>query len=461
MSSTLDCVQLREKQAAFFNNHHTKNPQNRIYALKKLYKVLESKENAIFQALYKDLKKPPFEALTSETVLILKEVKLMIKNLKFWSEPRKVRSSFINFPSKDFIVPEPYGNVLIISPWNYPFQLSMAPLIGAIAAGNTVVLKPSESSPHTSKVIKEILAEVFPQNWVAVVEGDGETASQLLQQKWDYIFFTGSANIGRIVAETAGRQLTPITLELGGKSPCIVEQSAPIEKTARRIVWGKFLNCGQTCIAPDYVLVHYSVKDQLIEALKKEIVAAFGKKIQNSPDYGRIIHDKHFKKLMDSLADADIIFTGESNVTERFFHPTLVNEPRLDSVLMQEEIFGPILPILNYSNTDDIARVVKNLEKPLAFYVFSTRKKFIKQLVYEYSFGGCVVNDCLIQFANMELPFGGVGNSGMHAYHGRHSFELFSHLKAYVKRSFLFDLPQRYAPYPKSLTLLKKLLKKL
>lgn len=450
-----------KKQTTFFKSNYTKVLTNRIHVLKQLLNVIEAKEKEIHKALYLDLKKPEFEALTSETLFVIKEIKLMIKKLRKWSKPRKVHSSLINFPSKDYIIPEPYGKVLIISPWNYPFQLAITPLIGAIAAGNTVVLKPSESSPHTSKIIIEILTEVFPETWVAVIEGDATVAKALLELQWDYIFFTGSTEVGKSIAKAAAKNLTPITLELGGKSPCVVDQSVPIEITAKRIVWGKFINCGQTCIAPDYVLVHHTIKQALVEAMVKEIESAFGKNIEESPDYGRIIHKSHYDKLMDSLVEQKLIYTGKSNEKLLFFHPTLVDEPPLDSALMKEEIFGPILPILSYTNETDIANTVLNFDKPLAFYIFSRRKKFIKQLHAEYSFGGGVVNDTLLQFANQNLPFGGVGSSGVGAYHGRFSFELFSHLKAVVKRSFRFDLPQRYAPYPKSLNLLKSILKKL
>ena len=461
MSNELSLHALKTKQAAFFKSNFTKNSSNRIFALKKLQSIIKAKESEIFEALKMDLKKPEFEALTSETLLVEKELKLMINKLRNWSEPRKVAGSVINYPSKNYIIPEPYGNVLIISPWNYPFQLSMTPVIGAIAAGNTVVLKPSESSPNTSKIVSEILSEAFSETWVAVMEGDATVASELLKKKWDYIFFTGSATIGRIVAAAAAVHLTPTTLELGGKSPCIVDDSSPIQITARRIIWGKFLNCGQTCIAPDYVLVHHKIKQALIAAMIQEIESAFGNPIEKSEDYGRIIHKAHFEKLKASLKNQTISYSGTSNEEALFFHPTLVDEPNLNSPLMQEEIFGPILPIISYKTSDDIDDTISGLEKPLALYIFSKREKFINQLMFEYSFGGCVVNDTLIQFANENLPFGGVGDSGMGAYHGRHSFELFSHLKAVVKRSFRFDAPQRYAPYPKSLNLLKYILKKL
>jgi len=460
-TSTATLQNLRTRQTNFYKKHKNQGLSVRIQHLKKLNRVLETREKDIFEALYKDLKKPAFESLTSETIFVQKEISTQIKNLKYWSLARPVKSSWINFPSRDYLLPEPYGNILMISPWNYPFQLAMTPMVGAVAAGNTVVLKPSEAAPHTAQIIKEICAEVFPEDWVAVVEGEVETASALLKMPWDYIFFTGSTSVGRIVARAAAEHLTPVTLELGGKSPCIVDASAPIKTTAKRIVWGKFLNCGQTCIAPDYLLVEKSIKPALTEALIEEIKKAFGADSQQSEDYGRIIHSKHFNKLIDSLKDQKVLFGGNHIAENLFIAPTLVDQPPLDSPLMREEIFGPILPILVYEKESEIAEIVNSLDKPLSFYVFSKRKKFIDSLLKTYSYGGAVVNDTLVHFGNDHLPFGGIGSSGMGVYHGRHSFELFTHLKPIVKRSFWFDLPQRYAPYPKSLALLKILLKRL
>ena len=452
---------LKSLQETFFENQKTLNVKKRIDYLKKLKKVLKEESQNIFDALYKDLKKSDFEAFTSETMLVNKELNIMINNLKQWSKPKRISSSLINFPSKDYLIPEPYGNILIISPWNYPFQLSLTPLIGAVAAGNTVVLKPSESAPNTSKVIDEIISSVFPEEWVKVIEGDASTAKKLLKEKWDYIFYTGSTRVGRFVAKAAAENLTPTTLELGGKSPCIIDSSAPIRKTAKRIVWGKFINCGQTCIAPDYILVEKNIKTILINKIIEEIEIAFTKKIENSKDYGRIIHKNHLDKLLKSLKNQKIIYGGVNNKKHLYLSPTIVDEPDLNSELMLEEIFGPILPIISYENNDKIFRIIKNLEKPLAFYVFSKNKDFINLMLNKFSFGGGVVNDTLIQFANINLPFGGIGASGMGAYHGEHSFKLFSHLKPIVKRSFLFDLPQRFAPYPKSIKFLKFLLNKL
>lgn len=451
---------LKEAHYQFFKAHKKQSLKVRIDHLKKLKKVLNEKEQDIFNALDRDLKKPVFESFTSELLMVQKEIDAFIKNLKEWAAPKRVSGSLLNFPSQDFLLSEPYGTVLMISPWNYPFQLAMVPLVGAVGAGNTVVLKPSESAPHTSKVLIDILSAVFPNDWVSVVEGDAQVAQALLKERWDYIFYTGSTQVGKIVAKAAAEHLTPVTLELGGKSPCVVDGTAPLQKTARRIVWGKFLNCGQTCIAPDYVLVKSEHKDALIQALIEEIEKAFGDDAQNSKDYGRIIHEKHFKKLEADLKNQKTIYGGKTVAKELFFGPTLVDQPAMDSSLIQDEIFGPILPILSYDTLEDIDEVLTELKNPLAFYVFSQNKKFINTLIQNYPFGGSVVNDVLVHFTNPKLPFGGIGNSGVGAYHGKYSFDLMSHTKPVVKRSFWLDLPQRYAPYPKSISLLKNILKR-
>ncbi len=452
---------LKRKHLEFFKNHKNQPIKFRILYLKKLKNVLDEKEKDIYNALYKDLKKPVFESFTSELLMVQKEINSFVKNLSKWAAPKRVSGSIINFPSQDFILLEPYGTILMISPWNYPFQLAMVPLIGAISAGNTVILKPSESAPNTSKILIEILSAVFPNEWVTVVEGDAKIAKELLKEQWDYIFFTGSTQVGKIVAKAAAEYLTPVTLELGGKSPCVIDGTAPIKKTARRVVWGKFLNCGQTCIAPDFVLVKSKFKTALTNAMIDEIEKAFGTNPKNSEDYGRIIHKKHFKKLEANLKDQKVLYGGQKDAEELYLSPTLVDTPEIDSPLIQEEIFGPILPIISYDSMEDIDIVLTQSKNPLAFYVFSQNNKFINSLVKKYPFGGGVVNDSLVHFTNPNLPFGGIGNSGIGGYHGKYSFDLMSHTKPLVKRSFWFDPPQRYAPYPKSISLLKKILKRL
>lgn len=452
---------LYQKQKVFFDSQITLPNTFRIKKLKALQKELGKREKDIYEALKNDLSKSGFESMASETVLVEKEIAKMIKMLPLWNRPQRAKSSLINFPSKDYIVPEPYGKTLIISPWNYPFQLSVTPLVGAVAAGNTVVLKPSEFAPHTASIIHSIIETVFDEEHVAVVEGDASTATTLLKKQWDYIMFTGSTVVGKIVAKAAAEYLTPTTLELGGKSPCIVDETAPVSITAKRLVWGKFLNCGQTCIAPDYLLVHENIKDKLIQEIILHIEKSFGKNQQDSTDYGRIVHQKHFNKLKKSLQNQKLVYGGQMDEKKLFFGPTLIENPPLESELMQEEIFGPILPITVYKEEEDIHNILEKRERPLAFYVFSKRKKFINKLFRRYSFGGGVANDSIIQFANDNLPFGGVGHSGIGAYHGKYSFKNFTHEKPIIKRSFWFDLPGRYAPYPKSLSLLKFLLKNL
>ncbi len=452
---------LYQKQKVFFDSQITLPNAFRIKKLKALQKELGKREKDIYEALKNDLSKSGFESMASETVLVEKEIAKMIKMLPLWNRPQRAKSSLINFPSRDYIVPEPFGKTLIISPWNYPFQLSVTPLVGAVAAGNTVVLKPSEFAPHTASIIHSIIETVFDEEHVAVVEGDASTATTLLKKQWDYIMFTGSTVVGKIVAKAAAEYLTPTTLELGGKSPCIVDETAPVSITAKRLVWGKFLNCGQTCIAPDYLLVHEKIKDKLIQEIILYIEKSFGKNQQDSTDYGRIVHQKHFNKLKKSLQNQKLVYGGQMDEKKLFFGPTLIENPPLESELMQEEIFGPILPITVYKEEEDIHNILEKRERPLAFYVFSKRKKFINKLFRRYSFGGGVANDSIIQFANDNLPFGGVGHSGIGAYHGKYSFKNFTHEKPIIKRSFWFDLPGRYAPYPKSLSLLKFLLKNL
>lgn len=452
---------VRLAQQQFFKQLKSKPISFRIEYLKRLKKQIQLKEDRVIKALKADLGKSSFESYTSEILMVQKELDLLIKNLKRWAAPKRVSGSLINFPSQDYILSEPYGTILMISPWNYPFQLAMIPLVGAIAAGNTVVLKPSESAPHTSKVLIDILGQVFTAEWINIIEGDADVAQDLLKLQWDYIFFTGSTTVGKIVAQAGAVHLTPITLELGGKSPCVVDGSSSLQKTAKRIVFGKFLNCGQTCIAPDYVLVKKEHQQDLIQALSNEIQKAYGKDSTQSKDYGRIIHQKHFDKLVADLKGQQIVYGGTQDKENLFFEPTLVVDPPRESALFKEEVFGPILPIISYDSEETLDEVLSELKNPLAFYVFSNRKKFVQQLLMRYPFGGAVVNDSIIHFTNPNLPFGGIGTSGMGAYHGKYSFDLFSHSKPIVKRSFWFDLPQRYAPYPKSIARLKWILKKI
>ncbi|RTY73485.1 aldehyde dehydrogenase [Flavobacterium sp. GSP27] len=428
-------------------------------SLKKLLHTIIKQEQAIIKALYDDFKKPAFEAVLTETNYVISDLKETIKNIDSWAKPKKVLASFLNFPSSDYIYSEPYGNVLILSPWNYPFQLALCPLIAAVAAGNKVTLKPSELTPNTSTIIAKIINETFPVKDVVVITGDATVAQELLKKRWDYIFFTGSVAVGRIVAKAAAENLTPVTLELGGKSPCIVDETANLELSARRIVWGKIINAGQTCVAPDYIVVHHKMKATFITLLILEIEKALGPNPEESPDYARIINLKNWQRQLHLLENQKILFGGQYNKDTLFLAPTLLDEPKMDSPVMTEEIFGPILPILSYHSEADIEKIILSFEKPLSLYLFSQNKSFIAEVLQKYSFGGGCINDTVIHLANNRLPFGGVGTSGMGAYHGKRSFDTFSHKKAIVKRGTWLDLPLRYAPYKDKLKTFQKILK--
>ena len=432
------------------------------YRKKSLQDLLENiiiYENDILEALNKDFKKPYFEGVLTETNYVINDLKDTIKKIESWAKPKKVTASILNFPSSDYIYSEPYGNILIISPWNYPFQLALCPLIAAVAAGNHVTLKPSELTSNTSIIIAKIIRESFDNKHVIAILGDVGMAQQLLKQKWNYIFFTGSVEVGKIIAKIAAENLTPITLELGGKSPVIVDETANLKIAARRIVWGKILNAGQTCVAPDYILVNAKVKSEFVENLKKEITKALGQNPEISNDFARIINSKNWDRQLSLIENQKIIFGGTSNKDTYYMAPTLLDEPKLDSQVMQEEIFGPILPIISYQSKSDIDKIVSSYEKPLSFYIFSEKKSFVDEMISKYSFGGGCVNDVIIHLVNNRLPFGGVGHSGIGAYHGKLSFDLFSHKKSIVKRGNWLDLPMRYAPYGNKLKWIKKLLK--
>ncbi|MFH4965470.1 aldehyde dehydrogenase [Gaetbulibacter sp. M235] len=446
-------------QKAFFLTEETKSLAFRRKTLLRLKSEIIKNEQIIIDALYADFKKPAFESVLSETGLVLSELDLTIKKLNSWAKPKRVFPSFLNFPSTDKIYYEPYGTVLVIAPWNYPFQLSLLPVIGAIAASNTVVLKPSELTPNTSKIVETIIKSVFEEHFVAVVQGDAKVSQELLKQQWDYIFFTGSVNVGKIVAQAAAQYLTPTTLELGGKNPCIVDETANIILAAKRIVWGKFLNAGQTCIAPDYIIIHYSVKQAFIEALQNEIENSYSKNPQESNDFARIINSNNLSRLRNLLKNENIIIGGEIDEERLYMAPTVINEPKLDSEVMKDEIFGPILPVLSYSNEEDIKSIILKYYKPLSLYVFSTNKTFAKKMITSFSFGGGAINDTIVHFANPKLPFGGVGSSGIGAYHGKHTFYTFSHKKPVVKRGNWLDVPLRYAPYKGKIKLIKFFLK--
>ena len=431
----------------------------RIRYLKKFKNKILNNEEKIFECLEKDLNKPRFETYAAEIGILLNEIDLFIKNLKTWSKPKRISSSFINFPSKDYILYQPYGMVLIISPWNYPFQLALLPAISAFSAGNNVILKPSEHTPHTSSLIKEIVDKVFPTEFFKVIEGDAHIASKLLEYKWDYIFFTGSVKIGKIVAKSAAQNLTPITLELGGKSPAIIDKKIDFKLVSKRIVWGKFLNSGQTCVAPDYLIVHESIKEELIKELIKRIKYSFGDHLKKSKDLASIVNNSHFKRLVDLIKENKVLFGGQHNKKLKFIYPTLIDNPNLNGNIMKDEIFGPILPILTFNNINEIDKIIEKNRNPLSLHVFSKDKKFTERVINRYSFGGGTVNDTIIHLINSKLPFGGIGNSGIGSYRGKSSFELFSHKKSIVKKSNWFDNNLRYPPYGNKLKIVKKLMK--
>ncbi|WP_136668106.1 aldehyde dehydrogenase [Flavobacterium sp. H122] len=427
-------------------------------ALNKLLKNIILHEEEILDALQKDFKKPRFESVISETSYVINDLKYTLKNLSSWAKPKRVFPSLLNFPSSDYIYKEPYGKVLVISPWNYPFQLALSPVIAAVAAGNSITLKPSELTPYTSAVVSKIIRESFDIRHVVVVTGDHTIAQDLLKKRWDYIFFTGSVPVGKIVAKAAAEHLTPVTLELGGKSPCIVDETANLPLAAKRIIWGKLFNAGQTCIAPDYIAVHYRIKKKLVPLLIKEIENALGENPELSEDFARIINLKNWKRQLSLIENQFLLYGGQNNEENLYLAPTLLDEPIAESPVMQEEIFGPILPIVSYENKEHLHRILNRYEKPLSLYLFSEDKKFQKEILNKYSFGGGCINDTLTHFANKNLPFGGVGHSGMGAYHGKLGFDSFSHKKSVVKKTNWLDIPLRYAPYKGKLNMIKRIL---
>ncbi|WP_367271509.1 aldehyde dehydrogenase [Nonlabens sp.] len=454
----MNVEQLHKAQEHFFKTRKTKDLKYRVERLQCLKKVIERREQQVYDALAKDLSKSELESFLTEYQVVLRELKRYIYKISKWSQPKRVRASILNFPSKARRYPEPYGNTLIIAPWNYPFQLALIPLIGAVAAGNTVVLKPSEFSKATSKLLQEIIQEAFEEAHVSVALGDSNMAQQLTTLRWNYIFFTGSSAVGQLIYQAAAKHLTPVTLELGGKNPCVVHESAHIKVTAKRIVWAKFLNAGQTCIAPDYLLVHQSIKDSLIAEIKKQIQEFFGTNVNESTDFPRIIRERHFNTLVDMLDGESLLEGGQHDRSALYIAPTLVDEPSRDSKIMTNEIFGPLLPVITYTTKEDLEQWINSFEKPLAAYCFTRDSKFEMWFINRFTFGGGVINDCIVQFINDRLPFGGVGNSGIGSYHGKKTFEVFSHYKSVVHRGTWIDLPVKYAPYASKLSWVKKLM---
>ncbi|HDC9826435.1 TPA: aldehyde dehydrogenase [Staphylococcus aureus] len=434
---------------AFFNTQQTKDISFRKEQLKKLSKAIKSYESDILEALYTDLGKNKVEAYATEIGITLKSIKNARKELKNWTKTKNVDTPLYLFPTKSYIKKEPYGTVLIIAPFNYPFQLVFEPLIGAIAAGNTAIIKPSELTPNVARVIKRLINETFDANYIEVIEGGIEETQTLIHLPFDYVFFTGSENVGKIVYQAASENLVPVTLEMGGKSPVIVDETANIKVASERICFGKFTNAGQTCVAPDYILVHESVKDDLITALSKTLREFYGQNIQQSPDYGRIVNLKHYHRLRSLLnsAQMNIVFGGHSDEDERYIEPTLLDHVTSDSAIMQEEIFGPILPILTYQSLDEAIAFIHQRPKPLSLYLFSEDENATQRVINELSFGGGAINDTLMHLANPKLPFGGVGASGMGRYHGKYSFDTFTHEKSYIFKSTRLESGVHLPPY--------------
>ncbi|HCX1076666.1 TPA: aldehyde dehydrogenase [Staphylococcus aureus] len=434
---------------AFFNTQQTKDISFRKEQLKKLSKAIKSYESDILEALYTDLGKNKVEAYATEIGITLKSIKNARKELKNWTKTKNVDTPLYLFPTKSYIKKEPYGTVLIIAPFNYPFQLVFELLIGAIAAGNTAIIKPSELTPNVARVIKRLINETFDANYIEVIEGGIEETQTLIHLPFDYVFFTGSENVGKIVYQAASENLVPVTLEMGGKSPVIVDETANIKVASERICFGKFTNAGQTCVAPDYILVHESVKDDLITALSKTLREFYGQNIQQSPDYGRIVNLKHYHRLTSLLnsEQMNIVFGGHSDEDERYIEPTLLDHVTSDSAIMQEEIFGPILPILTYQSLDEAIAFIHQRPKPLSLYLFSEDENATQRVINELSFGGGAINDTLMHLANPKLPFGGVGASGMGRYHGKYSFDTFTHEKSYIFKSTRLESGVHLPPY--------------
>jgi len=444
---------------AFFAAAATRNLSWRRGVLKKLKSALIENEDLFLGALKKDMDKPPAEAYSSEIGFVLNEIDHALAHLNSWARRRKVRTPFLWFPASSRVVPEPKGVVLIIGPWNYPIGLLLAPLVGALAAGCTAVLKPSELSPESSSALAGVIGGTFDDREVAVVEGKAETAQKLLGEDFDHIFFTGSARVGKIVMAAAARRLTPVTLELGGKNPCVIDREVDLAVAARRIVWGKFFNAGQTCVAPDYLLVPRPLKAPLLEKLRDSIESFYGPDPKESPDYARVINDRHFSRLTGLMGEGEIVIGGEADPAARYLAPTVIDNVAWNHRVMEEEIFGPVLPVLEYESLDEAISAVNARPRPLALYFFSSDRKRRERIIRETSSGGVCFNDTVIHILPPRLPFGGVGRSGMGSYHGRASFDTFTHFKSVMIRSFRLDLSLRYPPYRTPLRTLKKVLR--
>lgn len=454
----MDINKLVMLQRQYYNTGKTRDISFRLEKLKRLKSVVLENEEKILLALKKDLNKSNFEGFMTEVGMFYSELDFAIKNIRKWGKTKRVKSSMVNFPSVSKIIPQPYGVTLIMSPWNYPFQLALIPLVWSVAAGNCVILKTSEYSVSTSGIVKEIIKKIFSKEYVAVVQGGQEESEKLLLERFDYIFFTGSTNVGKIVMKSASEYLTPTTLELGGKSPCIILKDADIDLTAKRLTWGKLINAGQTCVAPDYVLVHEDRKDELIEKIKYYIIKYFGDNPCNNEQFPKIMNERHFNRIV-SLIDIDkVVYGGDYNNEKLKIEPTIVNDVTWDDNIMKEEIFGPIFPILIYKDLDEVVQEIIQRPNPLALYIFTKDKKLENKILEMIPAGGCCINDTITHIATNYLPFGGVGESGMGSYHGKAGFDTFTHYKSVLKKLKL-DIPIRYAPYnDKLIKILKKIM---
>jgi aldehyde dehydrogenase (NAD+) len=457
-SASLNFSDLIASQREFYNTDATKDLSFRLRQLKKLYKILVKRESDIIQALIDDFGKAPLETYGTEISLVKKEIKYLARRLPNLMRKRRVGGTLLSFPSSNYIYSEPYGVTFIIGAWNYPLLLTLLPAVGAIAAGNCVILKPSELSTHTSQLIKKMIGEIFETRFFEVVEGGPDETQAILKQPLDYIFFTGSPRVGKIILEAASRQLIPVTLELGGKSPCIVEPDANLRLAAKRIVWGKCVNGGQTCIAPDYLYVHESIKQDLLNRIAETIHTFYGKDPIESPDFPSIINRDHFDRLKGLMKSGDIVVGGNTNSDKNKIAPTILDNVDWNDPVMKEEIFGPILPVLSYQSLDEVINTVKSQPRSLALYLFTTSRKTRDKVLKRINFGGGCINDALFQFGNSKLPLGGIGNSGMGQYHGTESFNTFSHKKSIVAKPNWLDIPVRYAPYKGKFKLVKRLL---
>ena len=437
------------RQRSYFQSGATLPVSARLAALRRLYNAISSHEKEIRRALQKDLGKSGFESYLCETGMVLEEISYMLKHTRKFAREQRVHTPLAQFCSRSYKKPSPYGVTLIMSPWNYPFMLTLSPLADALAAGNTAVVKPSAYSPYTSEVLLSILTECFDPKYVAVVTGGRAENTCLLREHFDYIFFTGSQAVGKEVMRSAAEHLTPVTLELGGKSPCIVDQTADIRLAARRIVFGKYLNCGQTCVAPDYVYCHRSVKDQLIKEVQKQIRRQYGKQPLHSSDYGKIINEKHFDRILGLIDEKKVVHGGGSDRSTLRIEPTVMDNVTFSDAVMQEEIFGPVMPILVFDSLDEVIRRINSMPHPLALYIFTSDKKTARKVTARCGFGGGCINDTIIHLATSEMGFGGFGESGMGAYHGKTGFDTFTHYKSIVDKKTWIDLPMRYQPYRK------------